>query len=732
MIFRVLRMDGFLKDLITKSVVKGAFLLPTFVYHLLEKTIKMKKIIRLLTCVLSGIGAYAQTPFSQDLSPSSNNESIRLDCRQFVGNYKSTKDFVDILAVSGDCTVYDYKKGAFAPMKGNISSIYMYQDQTSGILGDSLATVYATIDKNQKDEVLGDGGGLISFSIQRNASTNEWQVVSTDNIGGKDVFFTNVSFDKVGGTIGNQDFTFSSTLTGTTQRFVITENVENIHSNKDLVGFKDTSDYAFPAAITKTAKPRSVIPDGTTVKKFQSLGWPIEVDGVTGEVIDKVHRLGRGVTAIGTNGVSFYFAYGGNPSVLMQYTTLAPLPSTLNLDLPKGDGDVVNEGDGNIYLYAFKQNADGTGAFSIPICFKVDSVLDPDNLPHLKGKYFQVFDSLVVAKDVALRAGATMFANIGDIEVTTDSEGNSPVLVISEKGIDDSGDWYSHPSKKYNGVLASHLQALDKKDGTEDGHFSDPYGRILTTDQFYTYNVTTLIEGGQNNAKGSFFSNPDKMELVNTDLYDNLNTVLIVKENIPATTLGRNPSGTSFDQRVNEAYFVELDGSSNQYQGLPLDYGSTIAVASIPVDSFHLFQSGSNGSKLSSSGTTGIFLGNRSRKNGKDYDSYLTVVNGYSGTDKSMILSVRNIYPEGACLPVDPLGFFNEEAWNESSLFKAWPNPTNGILHVSEVANYSVSDVTGNSLKSFTNTAVLDLSEFEKGIYFVKKEGGAVKKIVLN
>ncbi len=700
----------------------------------------MKKIFVLISYALLSIGARAQAPFAHEIAPSFTNPAIRLDCRQFASNspdYSNPNDFVDVLAISGDCTVYDPVKQTFAPMKGNISAVYLLQDGTTGAAGDSLATVYATIDKNQKDGVLGDGGGLITFTIQRSGDTGEWQVISTDAIGDRLVYFTNVDFSTIGGTVSNQDFTFTGRVNNTTQRFLITENVENIHSNDDLTGFSDLSDYTFPTSLTQAnpqLKTRTVIPAGTTLKKYQSLGWPVQIDGVSGQAKGKFYRLGRGVTAITTDGVGLFFVYGGNPSVLMSYG--APgLGSTKDLNVTAAPDPNLPDDDGSIYLYAYKQNEDGSGGFSIPICFSVDSVVDPDaEIPGTKkATYAQIFDSLLVAKDVALRAGATMFANIGDLEYTFDDNGNG-ILLLTEKGIDDSGDAYSNAAKKYNGELAAHLKAMDANDGTTDNQFKDPFGRILAlSTTLPAVSVVTLTEGGQSKDGGYFFSNPDKLELESTNS-DIFNLLIRVNENIPATTLGRNPSGTAFENRVNEAYYIDVVNDFEIVPGLPstTDNNGNPVVTPIPFSSYSLYESGSNGSMLTSSGKENLFTANRKRIHGQDFDSYLTVVNGYNGTDKSYVLAVRNIYSSSTeCLPDVPLGFFGDPE-RDQPVFKAWPNPTNGLLYVSESSNYTISDVAGAPLKSFSQTTVLDLTGLDKGVYFVKNAAGAVRKVILD
>lgn len=686
----------------------------------------MKKIVYVISCTILSLSGMAQNRgFLPEIMPSANNETIKLGDKIFKGDYSSTTDFVDVLAISADCTVFDQSKGQFAPMKGSISGVYVIRDGTLGAAQDLKATVFATIDKKQADPVLGNGGGVIFFKIERSTPESAWKVVAngvSPEPEERDIYFKNVDFSKVGMTISNKGFAYVGRVNNKTQRFFVTEDVSDIHSNQDLVGLADTADYTYPNQFTKASNIRSIIPRGKKIKKYQSLGWLVEIDGITGEVISKVHRLGRGITAITNDGSGFVFAYGGNPSVLMRYSPYGDLNSIDKQDVPAGD---PKTGDGAILLNAYKQNADGTGGFTIPIALQVDSVLgdDPDNPERMVASYSQIFDSLLVAKEVALRAGATMFANIGDITYTTDEYGYK-VYLITEQGVKEGEDGYHNAAKKYNGVLAQHLQGLDKLDGTEDGNFRDPFGRILVLNNLdVNGKIGVFLEGGVARA-GNFFANPNKLEIETLNpgnLGDGqLVTLLTVKEEAldftPAT--------------VNEAYYFQFQSS---LQGvLPLDATAENLVKPISINESHLYQVGSNGSRLTSNGghqsdNTGTFITNGTIENTTEskFDTYLTVVNGYKGTDKSMILAIRNISPAA-----DPVGLPFEDAALETS-FGAWPNPTHGLLHVAEADNYVVCDMAGQMLKTFAATKTLDLSDLNKGVYLVKKANGAVRKIIV-
>ena len=251
----------------------------------------MKKVLLCFAFASASVAGNAQS-FMETISPSFNNPTIKLDCKLFVGDYSQKDDFVDVLAISGDSMVYDADKNVFAPMRGNIYSIYAVQQQGIGAASDSAATVYASINKSDKDPVTGDVGGLIMFKIKRDKASGAWKVI-TENFGGpddRDIYYTKVSFAGVGGTIGNQNMIYTSNKASISKRMLITEDVSMIKSNKDLVGIYDTTDYKYPTKYTKAAQPRSIIEANRSVKKYQSLGWPVQVNLETGAVIGR--RIG--------------------------------------------------------------------------------------------------------------------------------------------------------------------------------------------------------------------------------------------------------------------------------------------------------------------------------------------------------------------------------------------------------------------------------------------------------
>lgn len=71
----------------------------------------------------------------------------------------------------------------------------------------------------------------------------------------------------------------------------------------------------------------------------------------------------------------------------------------------------------------------------------------------------------------------------------------------------------------------------------------------------------------------------------------------------------------------------------------------------------------------------------------------------------------------------------------EKPQFKIFPNPTTGIINVRgfQIQEIEVIDYTGRTVK-YSGTLTIDLSEYHRGIYFIKvtgKEGVTTRKVVL-
>jgi len=78
------------------------------------------------------------------------------------------------------------------------------------------------------------------------------------------------------------------------------------------------------------------------------------------------------------------------------------------------------------------------------------------------------------------------------------------------------------------------------------------------------------------------------------------------------------------------------------------------------------------------------------------------------------------------CAPPVPVGI--EE--NLSNQLFPYPNPTSGILNLTQPASGQVLDLSGRSLMTFSNARSIDLSNLVSGSYMVRTVDGSVRKVV--
>jgi uncharacterized protein len=235
-------------------------------------------------------------------------------------------------------------------------------------------------------------------------------------------------------------------------------------------------------------------------------GWMVEVDPASGKAINRLWQMGRyeheDAVAM-ADGRTVYLSDDATPAVLFKF--VADVPN----DYTQGQ------------LYAFRQSGDDAAGAWIALPMEMDS--------------------LIQARDVALRGGATMFVRHEWMALVGDR------LYIAESG-NDLFD-LARPTA-LGGTLPNHLEAK-RKSGTE---FSDPYGRIMVLD-LTSDRISVHLEGGIiGNDPQQVFANPDAMTAVNLRGRD----YLVISEDLiwraKEGLVGNGPDGGVY----NEVYFLDL------------------------------------------------------------------------------------------------------------------------------------------------------------------------------
>lgn len=335
--------------------------------------------------------------------------------------------------------------------------------------------LFVSHESNDTSITLGDGGGATVFEV--NKIDGRWI-----NKGA----FNAVDFSKVGGTFKN----CSGALTpwGTilsAEEFPPASNEELFMEGR---GSRDTSDF-------------------NGMKRYQNMGWVVEIDPVSKIALRKLYAMGR----CSHEGILLM------PDSVTVYLTDDFVPSVFYKFIAEKAGD-LSKGK----LFAYQQNANGNGGTWIHL---------PSDMK-----------SLIESRNVALQRGATSFVRM---EWLTLVDGK---IYISETGQDEIN---LDKSVMLNSTWANHIQATKN----EKGAYDYPYGAVLEFNPS-SNSFKPLIAGGSGLKNvDKHFSNPDGIT------YAKLKgkTYLVINEDIIKNTRGRVPEEfLKKDKIVNEIWWLDL------------------------------------------------------------------------------------------------------------------------------------------------------------------------------
>jgi uncharacterized protein len=303
-----------------------------------------------------------------------------------------------------------------------------------------------------KDPVLGDGGGMTVFRVNKSPITGRWAVAPY-----KGQKFWNVDFKPVRGTYTN---CAGVTLPVAGQFMTAEEAAPTINgagSSGILEAFSDTSDVVIPSGPFK----------GRTIKAYQNYGWMVAVDALNAKALYKSYAMGRSPWEGGwasPDGKHVYLMTDATPAPIIRFVT-----------------DTVFKYEYG-QLQAYKQSADGKG-----------------------GSWFNIsrsWDSVYNCAAEAIRNGATLFTRLE----WAVAKGNK--LYIAETGNDNAN--YRNAIRA-GGVPSLHFQRQDTLGGAvKDSTFTDFYGRVLELD-LTTNALRPFVEGGVGTR--FTFSNPDGLSI---------------------------------------------------------------------------------------------------------------------------------------------------------------------------------------------------------------------------
>jgi len=394
-----------------------------------------------------------------------------------------------------------------------------------------LGWVTVNHEMTQRNDFVGDGGGMTMFKLKR-ISGDQLEVVEQSLADGRKGKFFNVDFVNTVGETGMNCGGITDRANGriwTAEEWLQTSNRTFFNSGAN---FRDTSNFT----IGVTAPAGFPGFNGKTIKRYQNVNWMVEIDPVNAKAIRKQYNWGRagweGGVVLPDNKTVFLFE-DGSPGILAKFVA-------------SNAGDFTS---GQLYVY--KHDAPGKW------------ITIENNL-----------DTLLELNTVAIRRGASMFNRLewgayhnGKIYITetgrdqfTYNTGNARNGVIS-KGLVDGY------KTRYKVLTGNNFPGTDAQaaDSVRNGRFFDYYGRVLELD-LATNEVRSFLEGGPFFATSASQGRTTGYPLVHLSNPDGLDfmtvkgkTYMIIQEDLNGTSYNRMPAGLP---TTCELYLLDMNVSN--------------------------------------------------------------------------------------------------------------------------------------------------------------------------
>ena len=386
--------------------------------------------------------------------------------------------------------------------------------------GNVLGYVTVNHEMIQKNDTIGDGGGMTMFKIGRKADGTVEVLEQTLADGRKGKFF-NVDFANTTGETGMN----CGGINGVDGRIWTAEEWYQTSNKGEVASGFDTND------VTLGSKQPTGFPglDGKVVKRWENLNWMVEIDPKNAKAIRKQYNWGRqgfeaGVTMPDKKTVYLFEDGEAGRSLLSKFVADEP-------------GDYTK---GKLYFY--KQNS---GSFT-------GTWVEVPNDPATN------WDILVAPHQWAKTKGITGFTRLewGQLNETDGK------IYITETGNDKPGaryksamaDGWTLPKHTYDRAAAQGVSV-------DSSAYWDYYGRVLVLDPADN-SVKSFIEGGPyvESADAVPASYPEK-HLSNPDglgfLYLNGKTYMVIQEDLNGVSMGRMPN-TGITTTNCEAWLLDM------------------------------------------------------------------------------------------------------------------------------------------------------------------------------
>ena len=386
---------------------------------------------------------------------------------------------------------------------------------------DANAIGWASINHERilADDKIGDGGGMTTFLLGRNPSTDELYIIPQKLSDGREGDFFNVDFSNVGET-GMNCGGINSNVDGRIWTAEEWFRADNASIYADGNGVRDTLDYTIKYTEFEMANFQ-------TIPKYQNFNWMVEIDPRASKAIRKQYNWGRQPFEGGTianDNKTVYMGADATPGFFTKFVA-----------------DV--EGDFTVgTTYVYKHDAAG------------DPWVEIDN---------QDFSKMLDFANEAVASGATMFNRLEWVTI----DKNTGKVYMTETGRDNPASRWTDEAASGAVFAPHHIQrAIDQgATGPDDAAYWDYYGRILEYDPA-TGQVSIFVEAGPYfavspdlaNYPTKHLSNPDGLNMLYVNVDGTDKTYMLINEDLNGTSFGRTPSEYPND-RMCEMYILDME-----------------------------------------------------------------------------------------------------------------------------------------------------------------------------
>lgn len=516
----------------------------------------------------------------------------------------------------------------------------------------------------EQDTTLGFGGGMTIVKVEKVG--DYWQVVNDPILGDTSVM---VDFSPVGFTTSNCGGAVlpnGNILTGEEIFNQFNINVPGIdpvtHIKYALGRFGyDASDstYTIPASYPEFG--------GTKIPFDANFGWMTQIDPNTAKATMKHYHMGR-------------FSHEGgvvlndNRTIILTDDYVAACLFKFVADVP-GDFTAGN-------LYAFKQ--------------------DPNSY---SGSWVQIdrnIDSLINARDVAIRKGATVFMRLE--WASYDSETDEVYISETGRDITRSQPTLGIAIDRGAGLPYHWLNDITEADSVRYDPILKkvdlPYGTVLklsgaTTN---TPSVTPFLRGGFNSARTFNFNSVDGQTIVKI----NDKKFLVMTEDNVGTSRGRiSPNFVgNYPFEYPKAFFLDL------------------SIPNPTRDDLMLVLAGSRDTELTGAvftpdGNTMFVVNQHPNLEENDAPYHKAAVFAFTGFKEGITTSSVEVITDKV-----------------NTLF-GYPNPVLSVIYLNRVISGNVFDSSGKLIYTVKDRDFINVANFQSGLYFLKTTDGDTLKFVV-